>query len=187
MSVYANAKQRRTDAPEWKKKLAKELLRRKFNRFPRRGVYTKNVNEIWTADLMDMQRFSRVNRGFKYILVVLDVFSRFAWARPLKTKTGKEMAAALREIFQQGRIPGKLWTDKGTDFWNKNVRYVLHGPTFHNKDVSGMLKANNVELYSTNNEPKAMISERFIRTLRERSNPTTLSHIAQYGMTFFLF
>ena len=166
MSVYENAKQRRTDAPQWKKKLAKELLRRKFNRFPRRGVYTKNVDEIWTADLMDMQRFSRVNRGFKYILVVLDVFSRFAWARPLKTKTGKEMAAALREIFQQGRIPAKLWTDKGTEFWNKNVRYVLHGPTFHNKDVSGMLKANNVELYSTNNEPKAMISERFIRTLR---------------------
>ena len=166
MSVYETAKQRRLDAPEWKKKLAKELLRKKVNRFPRRKVFSKKVDQIWTADLMDMQRFASVNKGYKYILVVLDVFSRFAWARPLKNKTGKETAAALQDIFSQGRIPEKMWTDKGKEFFNKNVRYVLYGPAFHNKDVSGTLKANNIELYSTQNEPKAMIDERFIRTLR---------------------
>ena len=166
MSVYDRATVKRLGAPEWKKQLTNELLRPKRNRFQRRSVYARNVDEIWTADLMDVHRFARVNRGYKYILVVLDVFSRFAWARPLKTKTGAEVANALQDIFQKGRIPAKLWTDRGTEFWNKNVRHVLFGPAFHNRDVERMLRASNVELYSTHNEPKAMISERFIRTLR---------------------
>ena len=166
MSVYETAKERRIHAPEWKKELTNELLHQKLNRFPRRSVYAKNVDEIWTADLMDLHRFARVNKGFKYILIVLDVFSRYAWARPLKTKTGTETAAAFRDIFRGGRHPTKLWTDKGTEFWNRDVRFVLHGPTFHNQAVRGTLTANNVELYSTQNEPKAMIAERFIRTLR---------------------
>ena len=115
---------------------------------------------------MDVRRFARVNRGYKYILVVIDVFSRFAWARPLKTKTGVEVANAFQDIFRHGRIPARLWTDKGTEFWNQNVRYVLHGAAFHNQAVRGVLGVNNVQLYSTHNEPKAMIAERFIRTLR---------------------
>lgn len=166
MSVYEKAKEKRLGAPEWKKQLTRELLRPKRNRFPRRSVYAKNVDEIWTADLIDVHRFARVNRGYKYILVVLDVFSRFAWARPLKTKTGAEVANAFRDIFQVGRTPAKLWTDKGTEFWNQNVRHVLHGAAFHNQTVRGMLTVNNIELYSTYNEPKATIAERFIRTLR---------------------
>ncbi len=166
MSVYENARLRRIDAPLWKTKLAKELLRRKRNRFPRRSVFSKKTDQIWTADLMDMQRFASVNRGYKYILVVLDVFSRFAWARALKSKTGKETAAALQDIFKKGRIPEKLWTDKGKEFWNKKVKYVLYGPSFHNASMKSLLSNNNIELYSTFNEPKAMIAERFIRTLR---------------------
>ena len=167
MSVYERAREKRISAPEWKKQLARELLRPKRNRFPRRRVYVNKVDEIWTADLMDVHRYARLNKGYKYILIVLDVFSRFAWARPLKTKTGVETAAAFRDIFRRsGRIPTKLWTDKGTEFWNHNVRYVLHGPTFYNQIIQGMLRTNNIELYSTHNEPKAMIAERFIRTLR---------------------
>ena len=114
MSVYDRATHERLNAPKWKKQLAKELLRPKRNRFTRRSVYAKNVDEIWTADLMDVHRFARVNRGYKYILVVLDVFSRYAWARPLKTKTGTEVANVFQGIFQEGRIPAKLWTDRGT-------------------------------------------------------------------------
>ena len=166
MSVYERAREKRVGVPEWKKQLTRELLRPKRNRFSRRSVYVKNVDEIWTADLMDVHRFARVNRGYKYILVVLDVFSRFAWARHLKTKTGVEVADAFQDIFRGGRIPAKLWTDRGTEFWNRDVRHVLHGPAFHNQTMSGMLRANNIQLYATHNEPKAMIVERFIRTLR---------------------
>ena len=141
MSVYERAREKRLGAPEWKKQLTKELLRPKRNRFPRRSVYVKNVDEIWTADLMDVHRFARVNRGYKYILVVLDVFSRFAWARPLKTKTGVEVADAFLDIFHAGSIPTKLWTDRGTEFWNQNVHHVLHGPAFHNQTMTVTLFA----------------------------------------------
>ena len=155
------------EASLWKKQLAKELLKPKRNRFPRRHVYSKAVDQIWTADLVDMQRYASVNKGYKYILVVLDVFSRYAFARPLKTKSGVNTAKALENIFQSsGRTPQKLWTDCGTEFYNANVRYLLNGPQFYNNSVEHVLQEHNIQLYSTNNEPKAMIAERFIRTLR---------------------
>lgn len=154
MSVYQKAKRRRLDAPQWKKTLVKELLRPKLKRFARRKVYSKGVDEIWTADLADFSQYSRQNRGYKFILVVLDVFSRYAWARPLKNKTGVQVTQAFEDIFKDGNKPIKLWTDRGTEFLNTNM--------------SRMLETNGIELYSTYNEPKAMIAERFIRTLRKK-------------------
>lgn len=154
MSVYEKAKRRRLDAPQWKKQLAKELLRPKRIRFNRRHVYTPGIDDTWTADLAVFEKFARVNKGYRYILVVLDTFSRFAWARPLKRKTGAEVAEAFEDIFRSsGRKCKKLFCDKGTEFYNANVRRVLR----ENGDIT---------LYSTNNEPKATIAERFIRTLR---------------------
>ena len=166
MSVFDKAKRQRLDAPEWKKTLASELLKPKRNHFPRRSVYSSGVDEIWTADLLDIHRYARENKGYKYILVVVDVFSRYAWARPLKTKTGVNVSEALQDIFQTGRTPRKLWSDRGTEFYNANVRHLLYGPQFYNNNVQHLLREHNVQLYSTNNEPKAMIAERFIRTLR---------------------
>ena len=154
MDVYDKAAQRRLDAPEWKKKLTKELLKPKLKRFERRSVYASAVDEIWTADLVDVHQYARQNRGFTFILVVLDVFSRYAWARPLKSKHGNRVADAFEDIFTGGRKPAKLWTDRGTEFFNANMRRVL--------------EANNIQLYSTHNEGKAMIAERFIRTLRSK-------------------
>ena len=166
MAEYARAQDRRQNAPEWKKKLAIELLKPKRNRFQRRRVYANTVDEIWTADLADQQKYARQNKGYRYILVVLDVFSRYAWARPLKAKTGICTAEALQSILDEGRIPLKLWTDRGTEFYNHNVAQTLHGPQFYNAAVETVLHRNNIELYSTHNAPKAMIAERFIRTLR---------------------
>ena len=81
------------------------------------------------------------------------MFLRYAWTRPLKNKSGKEVANALEDIIEvDGRRPKRLWTDEGTEFYNANVARVLNG----------------IELYSTHNEPKATIAERFIRTLREK-------------------
>ena len=165
MSVFDKAKRRRLDAPEWKKQLTSELLKPKRNNFTRRSVHSSGVDEIWTADLLDIHRYARENKGYKYILVVVDVFSRFAWARPLKSKTGASVSDAFQDIFSE-RTPRKLWTDRGTEFYNANVRHLLYGPQFHNKNVQDLLQEHNIELYSTNNEPKAMIAERFIRTLR---------------------
>ena len=154
MSVYEKAKRQRLDAPQWKKQLAKELLRPKRNRFDRRHIYSPSIDDTWTADLADFEKYTRVNKGYRYILVVLDTFSRYAWARPLKHKTGVEVAEAFKDIFRKsGRKCKKLFCDRGTEFYNTNLRRVLQ--------ANG-----NIELYSTSNEPKAAISERFIRTLR---------------------
>ena len=136
-----------------KKQLAKELLKTKRRRFAHRKVFATNVDSIWTADLLDIHQYARQNKGYKFILVVLDIFSRYARARPLKDKTGSNVASALQEIMTQTR-PDKIWSDRGTEFYNTTV--------------VNLLKSNKIELYSTHNEPKAAIAERFIRTLREK-------------------
>ena len=152
--VYEVAKRRRIEAPEWKVQLAKELLRPKRKRFNRRHIYSPNIDDTWTADLADFEKYKRINRGYRYILVVLDIFSRYAWARPLKQKTGVEVAHAFQDIFQKsGRRCKRLFCDQGTEFYNVNVQRVLQ-------------ENGGIQLYSTHNEPKASIAERFIRTLR---------------------
>ena len=139
----------------WKKELAKELLKPKLHRFPRRKIYSPNIDRIWTMDLMVVEKYSKQNRNYKYILVVLDIFSRFAWARPLRTKTGREVCDALRDIFtKSGRKPSRIWSDDGTEFFNSQVQ--------------DLLRKNGITLYSSFNEPKASMAERFIRTLRRK-------------------
>ena len=95
-----------------------------------------------------MQAFAKFNRGIKYLLAVIDVFSKYGWLIPLKDKTGKSVASALKTIFEE-RKPEKMWVDKGKEFYNKDV-----------KDL--------IELYSTENEEKSSIVERWIRTMKEK-------------------
>ena len=77
------------------------------------------VDKIWVADLVDMQAFSKFDRGVKYLLAVIDVFSKYGWLIPLKDKTGKSVASALKTIFEE-RKPEKMWVDKGKEFYNSN-------------------------------------------------------------------
>ena len=139
----------------WKQNLAKELLGARRVNFPRRKVYARAPDEIWTSDLMDMQRYARTNKGLRYVLIVLDVFSRFAYVRGLKDKTGKTVATSLDEIMKTSkRQPRYLWTDQGTEYYNRDVKNVL--------------RRRNIELYSTHNTVKASIAERVIRTFRRK-------------------
>ena len=120
-------------------------IRRKFKK---RRVLVNGIDKIWAADLVDMQAFSKFNRGVKYLLAVIDVFSKYGWLIPLKDKTGKSVASALKTIFKE-RKPEKMWVDKGKEFYNKDV-----------KDL--------IELYSTENEEKSSVVERWIRTMKEK-------------------
>ena len=95
-----------------------------------------------------MTAFNKFNKGIKYLLTVIDVFSKYGWIVPLKNKTGSEVAKALRQIFKE-RKPSKLWVDKGKEFYNKEVRSL-------------------VELYSTENEEKSSVVERWNRTMKEK-------------------
>jgi len=170
-TVYGKAKRQRRNAPVWKKQLAKELLKPKLKRFPRRRVFSPSVDAIWSGDLLDIHQYARVNKNYTFILVLVDVFSKYAWARPLKTKEGNSVARALEDIFNSSqRCPYRLWTDRGTEFYNRNVENTL--------------KKHKVQLYSTFNEPKSMIAERFIRTLRGKleSNFLLTQSTVWYGI-----
>ena len=92
-----------------------------------------------------MQAF---NRSVKYLLAVIDIFSKYGWLIPLKDKMDKSVASALEAIFKE-RKPEKMWVDKGKEFYNKDVK-------------------NLIELYSTENKEKSSVVERWIRTMKEK-------------------
>ena len=108
------------------------------------NVLYSQVDDIWAAYLVDMSSLSRSNKGYKYLLTVIDVFSKYGWIVPLKTNTGKEVAQAFRKLFLNGH-PRSLWTSKGTEFYNQQLKIVL--------------TANNVMLYSTENEDESSVVE----------------------------
>ena len=101
-----------------------------------------------------MQQFSKWNKGFRYLLMVLDVFSKYGWIVPLKNKKGKTVAEAFKSIFKEGRKPQYLWTDKGKEYYNKHVKELLD--------------KNKITLYSTENEEKSSVCERWNRTIKSK-------------------
>ena len=131
-----------------KKSLAEELHKPIKRKFKKRRVLVNSIDRPWAADLVEMQAFSKFNRGVKYLLGVIDVFSKYGWLIPLKDKTGKSVASALETIFKE-RKPEKMWVDKGKDIYNKDV-----------KDL--------IDLYSTENVEKSSVVERWIKTMKEK-------------------
>ena len=136
---------------EWTSPLANELHRPVRKHFPKRYVFVRRTADIFGADLVDMRSLSKQNKGFKYILMVEDVFSKYGWAEPLKFKTGASVKVALEKIFKE-QIPKKIWADKGTEFYNK--------------EVQNLLAKHKIILYSTENEEKCSVIERWNRTIK---------------------
>ena len=132
--------------------LSEELHKPKRKNFPRRRIIVNNINEIFAADLVEMQKFAKLNKGYRYLITCIDIFSKFAWVIPLKDKRGITIKNALEKIFNK-RKPKFLWTDNGKEFYNKQVQDLLN--------------ENNIKLYSTNNsEIKSAVIERFNRTFK---------------------
>ena len=101
-----------------------------------------------------MQQFSRWNAGYRYLLMVLDVFSKYGWIVPLKDKKGETVMNAFKTILKEGRKPEYLWTDKGKEYYNKHVKELLD--------------KNKITLYSTENEEKSSVCERWNRTIKTK-------------------
>ena len=81
-------------------------------------MFSPDIDKIWDTDLVDMSRHAKENNGVKYLLAVIDVFTKYGWLEPLKTKRGEEVAEALNKIINK-RKPSrgvKLWVDKGKEF-----------------------------------------------------------------------
>jgi hypothetical protein len=122
-------------------------------RFPRNKIVVAGLDDQWEADLIDTQKLAKDNRGQKYILSVIDSLSKFAWAVPIKDKTGDSLVKAFKIIFKD-RQPRKLRTDKGKEFLNYKVQ--------------NLLKQKGIIFFTSNNETKAAIVERFNRTLMSK-------------------
>ena len=98
--------------------MAEELHKPVRRTFKKRRVYVKGLDEIWAADLIEMRPFAKYNKGVNYLLVVIDLFSKYAWLTPLKNKKGESVANALQDIFKT-RKPKKCGLMTGKNFGTK--------------------------------------------------------------------
>ena len=102
-----------------------------------------------------MQLLSKYNKGIRFLLCVIDIFSKYSWVAPLKDKKGVSIVKAFQSILKQSnRKPSKIWVDKGYEFYNVSFKKLLQD--------------NDIFMYSTNNEGKSVVAERFIRTLKSK-------------------
>ena len=90
-----------------------------------------------------MQSLSKNNKGNKYLLCAIDIFSKYVWVVPLKDKKGTSIVKAFQKIISEGRKPNKIWVDQGREFYNNYFK--------------DFLKINNIEMYSTYNEGKLLL------------------------------
>ena len=120
-----------------------------------RKVHSPFVDNIKGEDLADMQLISKFNRGFRFLLCVIDIYSKYAWVIPLRDEKGIAITHAFQKILKESnRKPNKIWVDKGSKFYNKSMK--------------SWLEKNDIEMYSTNNEGKSVVPERLIKTLKNK-------------------
>ena len=132
--------------------LSQELNKPSIQKFERQKVIVNHINEIHSTDLVDMTQYSKMNRGYKYIFTNIDVFSKIAYAYPIKSKKIQDIKPCFEKIFKNDK-PKYIWSDKE--------------PAFLSKEIQMFFKNNNVKIYHTNSHLKAVIVERFNRSLRE--------------------
>ena len=116
------------------------------------GAFKDN---IWGADLVDMQLISRYSKRIRFLLCVIDIFSKYAWVVPLKDKKGVSIAAAFQSILKQSNgKPNKIWADKSSEFCNTSFKKCLQDT--------------DIVMYSIHSEGKSVVAERFIKTLKNK-------------------
>ena len=144
--------------------LTNELHKPIIRKFNKRKVYSQFKDNIWGVDLAEMQSLSRKNKGIKYLLCAIDLCSKYAFVIPLNDKKGISIVNAFNKIIKQSNRrakgtsaqhvkPNKIWVDQGGEFYN-NV-------------FEKWLSDNDINMYSTYNEGKSEVAERFIRTLKK--------------------
>lgn len=122
--------------------------------FKRRRIVVANPDSLWDMDLMDLTDISEDNDGVKYLLVIVDAMSKFGFIRPLKSKKATEVRDAFKDVLLEGRKPIKLRTDKGAEFRNRWFKQLA--------------KDEDIYLYFAQNENKAFLAERLIKTLKRK-------------------
>ena len=135
--------------------LADELHKPIIKKFKKRKIYSKFKDNLWGVDLADMQSLSRKNKGIKYLSCVIDLYSKYAFVIPLKDKKGISILNGFDKIIKQyNRKSNQIWVDQGGEFYNNIFKKWLSD--------------NDIIMYSTYNEGKSVVAERFIRTLKSK-------------------
>ena len=150
--------------------LADELHKPVIRKFNKRKVYSQFKDNIWGVDLADMQSLCKNNKGIKYLLCAIDLYSKYAFVIPLKDKKGISIVNGFNKIIKQSnRKPNKIWVDQGGKFYN-NV-------------FEKWMSDNDIIMYSSYNEGKSVVAERFIRTLQNKlyKHMTATSKTVYYG------
>lgn len=150
-----NGKISKADVSKWLQSQETYTLHKPvIKKFPRNKYILSNINELWQADLSDLRTYLEYNDGYKYILCVIDAFSKYAYVRAMKKKDSCTIKTCFTSIFDEAKtVPRHIQSDKGTEFVSK--------------DVQTYLKRKGINYYTTNNpDIKASIVERFQRTLK---------------------
>ena len=118
-------------------------------------MYSSFKDNVCGVDLANIQLLSKYNKGIRFLLCAIDVFSKYAWDVPLKDKKVISIVKAFQIILKQSnRKPNKIWVDKGSEFYNVYFKKWL--------------RDNDIVMYSTHNEGQSVVAERFIRTLKSK-------------------
>jgi hypothetical protein len=137
------------------KTIAKELHAPAHKKFPKRSVRVLGIDDVWSMDLVDMSEWKTKNDGMAWMLTIVDVFSRYAWAIPLRDKSAEVVLDGFKSVIDDsGRKPTKIWVDQGKEFYNKKM--------------DAYREKQGIQIYSTHGDHKAMMVERFNRTLKGR-------------------
>ena len=132
--------------------LSNELNKGVIDKFERKKAIVNHIDEIHSCDLVDMSKYSRMNKGYKYIFTNIDIFSKYAWIFPIKSKTIKDIKPYFQKIFIE-RKPKFIWSDKESSFFSK--------------EMLKFFEDDNVKIYYTYSNLKAVFIERLNRSLRE--------------------
>lgn len=138
-----------------REQIVKELWRPARKNFVRRKMCIRGLNEHWSADLADFQAYSRKNKGYKFILLVIDSLSKFIYCEPLKNKTAICVRDAFAKIFKRSKVyPRHIQTDLGKEFYNSKLKELF--------------EKHNINHYSTFSIIKSSFAERAIRSIKRR-------------------
>lgn len=146
---------KKKDVEAWLKKQETYKRHKPVNAlFSRQKILMSYMDQQWDADIMDMTKFSKFNNGYKYVAIFIDIFSRYVWVEPMRTKKPTEMVNVMRRIFSEGRKPDYMRTDKGSEYTGGVTKQFL--------------RANHIRHFTTVNVIHASYAERFIRTLKAK-------------------
>ena len=135
-----------------KEEITKEIFSPVIKKFQRIQIQTHYKDECWSIDLIDRSSLSKYNKNYKFIFTIIDNHTKYAWAIPLKDKSGKSTTTAFKNLLETSkRKPHKIWSDRGKEFYNTTFLHYL--------------KEQNIQIYSTHSDLKAVFVERFNRTL----------------------